>query len=103
PIAPTEIDSRRSGEVQGEPRDEQIIVSLHGALHCSPWRGRVFSHLEACLCCALEEVMLNPHLERARTRDRAETLGEGDSLAKPMTAVVAHHEMLLDGFFSRGR
>jgi hypothetical protein len=32
-ITPTEIDSRRSGQVQRETRHEQIIVSRHGALN----------------------------------------------------------------------
>src|SRR3989442_1933537 len=100
-IAPAQIDTRRCGQIHRETRHEEVIVGRHGALDAfPPWRG-VFPHAQTCLRCMLHEQIADHHLQRSRSRERTETLGQSDHLAEPVTASVTGHQVLLNGFFSR--
>ena len=93
---------RRRGQIHCETRHEQIIVGRHGALDAFPSRRGVFPHAETCLRRMLHELIADHHLQRSRSRERAETLGHGDHLAEPVSATVTGHQVLLNGFFSCG-
>jgi hypothetical protein len=81
-IAPGDIDTRRCGQIHCETRHEQVIVGRHGALDAFPSRRGVFPHAETCLRRILHELIADHHLQRSRSRERAETLGHGDHLAE---------------------
>jgi hypothetical protein len=96
-IAPADIDTRRCRQIHCETRHEHVIVGRHGALDAFPSRRGVFPHAQTCLRRMLHELIADHHLQRSRSRERAETLGHGDRLAEPVSACVTGHQVLLNG------
>ena len=80
----------------------KVVVGCHGALDAFPSRRGVFAHAETCLRRMLHELIADHHLQRSRSRERAETLGHGDHLAEPVSAPVTGHQVLLNGLFGCG-
>src|SRR4051812_5614324 len=88
-IADAHIHTLCPAQVCSHSSYKQIVFGCHGTLDAPTRRNPVFTDSQTGFCSPLEEYVAHNHSKRSFASQLANTVGQDDHLAKPMSTVVA--------------